>query len=205
MQGTSFMSCTLSLETFKKMPNPRLASRYAKSLIDLALERGELEKVFEDMQWLQQVIKGSRDLANLLRSPIIKGDKKEKIIESVIGTRVTNMTSLFIRLLIAKGRESNLPEITTSFISQYKVHKNIYPVRLTTATPINENLKNAIIDQIKRTSDMQNIELEAVVNEDLIGGFVLEIGDKLVDASIAYDLKQIARQFDNNDFVYKIR
>jgi F-type H+-transporting ATPase subunit delta len=85
------------------------------------------------------------------------------------------------------------------------VHKNIYPVRLTTATPINENLKNAIIDQIKKTSDMQNIELEAVVNEDLIGGFVLEAGDKLVDASIAYDLKQIARQFDNNDFVYKIR
>jgi F-type H+-transporting ATPase subunit delta len=52
---------------------------------------------------------------------------------------------------------------------------------------------------------MQNIELEAVVNEDLIGGFVLEAGDKLVDASIAYDLKQIARQFENNDFIYKIR
>ena len=52
---------------------------------------------------------------------------------------------------------------------------------------------------------MQNIELETVVNEDLIGGFVLEAGDKLVDASIAYDLKQIARQFENNDFIYKIR
>jgi len=108
-------------------------------------------------------------------------------------------------LLIAKGRENNLAEIITSFISQYKKHKNIYPVKLTTATPINENLKKAIIDQIKKTSDMQNIELEAVVNEDLIGGFVLEAGDKLVDASIAYDLKQIARQFENNDFIYKIR
>ena len=195
----------MSLETFKKMPNPRLASRYAKSLIDLALERGELEKIFEDMQWLQQVIKGSPDFANLLRSPIIKGDKKEKIVEAIIANRVTNITSLFIRLLIAKGRESSLPEMITSFISQYKEHKNIHPVKLTTATPINENLKKAIIDQIKKTSDMQNIELEAVVNENLIGGFVLEAGDKLVDASIAYDLKQIARQFENNDFIYKIR
>jgi F-type H+-transporting ATPase subunit delta len=52
---------------------------------------------------------------------------------------------------------------------------------------------------------MQNIELESTVNEDLIGGFVLQAGDKLIDASIAYDLKQIARQFENNDFIYKIR
>jgi F-type H+-transporting ATPase subunit delta len=187
------------------MPNPRLASRYAKSLVDLALEKGELEKIFADMQWLQQVIKGSRDFANLLRSPIVKADKKEKIVEAIIGSRVMNITSLFVNLLISKGRETYLPEIITSFISQYKEHKNIYPVKLTTAAPINESLKKTFIDQIKKTSDMQNIELETSVNEDLIGGFVLEAGDKLIDASIAYDLRQIARQFENNDFVYKIR
>jgi F-type H+-transporting ATPase subunit delta len=187
------------------MPNPRLASRYAKSLVDLALEKGELEKVFADMQWLQQVIRGSRDFANLLRSPIIKADKKEKIVEAIIGKQVANITSLFIRLLITKGRESNLPEIIVAFISQYKEHMHIHPVKLTTATPINENLKKVFIDQIKKTSTMQNIELETVVNEDLIGGFILEAGDKLIDASVAYDLRQIARQFENNDFVYKVR
>ena len=52
---------------------------------------------------------------------------------------------------------------------------------------------------------MQNIELETAVKEDIIGGFVLQAGDKLVDASIAYDLKEIARQFENNDFIYKVR
>ena len=187
------------------MPNPRLASRYAKSLMDLALEKGELERVFQDMQWLQQMIKGSRDFTNLLRSPVIKADKKDKIVDTILQGRVTNITSLFIRLLIAKGRESNLPEMITSFISQYKAHKNIYPIKLTTAAPISENLKEGIMDQIRKTSEMKNIELEAVVDENLIGGFVLEAGDKLIDASIAYDLKQIARQFENNDFVYKIR
>jgi F-type H+-transporting ATPase subunit delta len=187
------------------MPNPRLASRYAKSLIDLSLERGQLEVVFADMQWLQQVIKGNRDFASLLRSPIIKADKKEKIVDAITQNKVNEITSLFIRLLIAKGRESNLPEIITAFISQYKEHKNIHSVKLTTASPVDENLKNTIIDQIKKTSDMQNIEMETQVNEDLIGGFVLQAGDKLIDASVAYDLKQIARQFDNNDFIYKIR
>ena len=187
------------------MPNPRLASRYAKSLLDLAVERNEVETVFADMQWLEQVIKSSRDFANLLRSPIIKPEKKQKVVRAIVAGKVSEMTASFVALLIAKGRESNLPEIITAFVSQYKKYKNIYTVKLTTAAPVNDNLKNAIIDRIRKTSDMQNIELESAVNSDLIGGFVLEAGDKLIDASVAYDLRQIARQFENNDFVFKIR
>jgi len=187
------------------MPNPRLASRYAKSLIDLSIEKNQLEKIFADMLWLQQVIKTSRDFANLLKSPIVKPAKKQQVIEAIIKGNVSDMAALFVRLLIAKGRESNLPEIITAFINQYKEHKNIYTVKLATALPLSDDLKNAIINQIKKTSKMQNIELETVVNEDLIGGFVLEAGDKLIDASIAYELKQISREFENNDFIYKIR
>ncbi|HEY1872059.1 MAG TPA: ATP synthase F1 subunit delta [Chitinophagaceae bacterium] len=187
------------------MPNPRLASRYAKSVIDLSIEKGQLEKIYADMQWLHEVVKSSHEFANLLRSPIIKADKKKKIVDAVLGSRVSPITSTFIQLLILKGRESYLPEIITAFVNQYKAHKNIHTVTLTTASPIDENVKNAIIDQIRKTSDMQNIELKTEVNKDLIGGFVLEAGDKFIDASVAYDLKQIARQFENNDFVYKLR
>ena len=187
------------------MPNPRLATRYAKSLVGLSIEQGQLENVFADMQWLQKLIKDNRDFLNLLRSPIIKPDKKQKIMEAVLGGKINNITFSFIRLLIAKGRESNLPEIITSFINQYKAHKNIHTVKLTTATPLNDDLKNEIVAQIKKTTDMQNIELETKVNEDLIGGFVLQTGDQLIDASIAYDLKQIEKQFENNDFIYRIR
>jgi F-type H+-transporting ATPase subunit delta len=187
------------------MPNPRLASRYAKSLIDLAIERNQLEKIFADMQWLQQLVKRSRDFLNLLKSPVIKPGKKQQVVEAVTKSNLSEVTSLFIGLLIAKGRESNLPEIITSFIKQYKEYKNIYTVKLTTAAPLNDDLKNAIINQIRKTSQMENIELESKVNEDIIGGFVLQAGDKLIDASIAYYLKQVARQFENNDFIYRIR
>ena len=187
------------------MPNPRLASRYAKSLIDLAIEKDQLEKIFVDMQWLEQVLEKSRDFANLLKSPIVKPSKKQQVVAAIIKDGVSDVTALFVRLLIAKGRETNLPEIISAFIAQYKKYKNIYIVKLATAYPLSEDLKNAIIDQIRKTSVMQHIELETEVDQDLIGGFVLESGDKLIDASIAYDLKQIARQFENNDFVYKIR
>lgn len=187
------------------MPNPRLASRYAKSLIDLSQETGQLEKIYSDMLLLQGLTKSSKEFLNLLRSPIVKPDKKIKIVEAVTNGRVSTLTASFNKLLITKGRESALPEIITAFIQQYKELKNIHSVKLITAIPVSDDIKKAIIQQIKSTSNMENIELETSINQDLIGGFTLQAGDKLVDASVAAQLKEVARQFENNDFVYQIR
>jgi F-type H+-transporting ATPase subunit delta len=187
------------------MPNPRLASRYAKSLLDLARETGELETVFGDMSWLKSVTKTNRDFVNLLKSPVIASDKKISIIKAVAGTSLGKLSGAFITLLIKKGRESHLPEIANSFVDQYKRFKNIHIVKLTTATPLSSSTRETIIQQVKKSAGYENIELEEKVNADIIGGFVLQIGDKLVDASIAYDLKAIAKQFQNNDFIYKVR
>ena len=187
------------------MPNPRLASRYAKSLIDLAVEKGQLEKVFADMQWLSAVCKSNRDFVNLLRSPIINADTKKKILEKVTAGHISEITTAFNNLLVTKGRESNLPEIATAFIASYKEKKNIQTIKLTTAAPVTDSVKNAIIEQVKKSAGYQNVELEEKIDPELIGGFVLQVNDKLIDASVAYDLKAIARQFENNDFIYKIR
>lgn len=187
------------------MHNPRLATRYAKSLIDLAIEKGQLEQVFADMKWLQAVCKSNRDFVSLLRSPIVNSDTKKKILIAVTTGKISSITSAFNELLVNKGRESNLPEIANAFIDQYREHKNIHIVKLTTATPLSDSLRSAIVSQVKKTGGIENIELVEKVDEDIIGGFVLQIGDKLVDTSVAYDLKAIAKQFENNDFIYRIR
>jgi F-type H+-transporting ATPase subunit delta len=187
------------------MPNLRLASRYAKSLLDLAVEKGQLEEAYKDMLYLQELTNSSRELLNLLRSPIVSSDKKQSIIDAVTAGKINELTAAFTRLLINKGREGELPEIVTAFIKQYKDYKGIYIVKLTTAMPVSDEIKNSIVEQVKRTSEMQNIELETTVNPKIIGGFVLQAGDKLVDASISNNLKEISRQFENNDFIYKVR
>lgn len=187
------------------MPNPRLASRYAKSLIGLALEKGQLEQAYADMQWLRDVCKSSRDFVNLLKSPIINNESKKKIINAVTGGNISDLTKAFITLLITKNRESNLPEIISAFIDAYKEHKNIQTIKLTTAAPLTDEMRNAIVDQVKKSAHFDKVEVEEKINPALIGGFVLQVGDKLIDASIAYDLKAIAKQFENNDFIYKIR
>lgn len=187
------------------MLNPRLAVRYAKSLIDLSLERGELEAVHKDMQYLLAVTKANRDFVAVLRSPVISPDKKQAILEAVTNGHITPLTSSFNRLLIRKGRESNLPEIAHAFIEQYNRHEQIYSVTLTTASPVSDAVKQEIVNKVRSQSEMKNIELTTEVNEDLIGGFVLQIGDQLIDASIAYDINNLRKQFLNNDFIYKIR
>lgn len=187
------------------MPNPRLAARYAKALLDLSAEQGQLEYVFTDMQWLQAVTRQSRDLLNLLRSPITNSELKNKAITAVLQNNVNPLTQKFVSLLISKNREAFLPEVADSFIEQYKQHKNIHVATLTTAMPVSDTIKNNIIAKVKQESGYDNIELVEKINPDIIGGFVLELGDKMVDASIAYDLRTVAKQFKNNDFIYKVR
>lgn len=187
------------------MLNPRLATRYAKSLLDLAIERDELDTVYKDIQYLHAVSAINRQFVVVLKSPVITPDKKEQILEAVTRGNIGELTNSFIRLLLRKGREMNLPEITTAFIEQYKAHQQIYSIKLTTATPVSDAIKNEIVEKVRSQSHMKKIELTTVVDEDIIGGFVLQIGDTLVDASISYDLNAIKKQFLNNDFIYKIR
>jgi F-type H+-transporting ATPase subunit delta len=187
------------------MNNPRLAGRYAKSLIDLAIEQNKLQEVYGDMKFLSSVTDSTPDFVSILKSPVIPTHQKEKIIEAITTGRVSEVTALFIRLLMRKTRESNLPQIVKAFIEQYNTLKNIHPVKITTAVPISQELKDAIVAKIKADPELQNIELKEYVQDSLIGGFKLELGDLLVDASISHDLHDIKKQFLSNEYIHKLR
>ncbi|MGE5106689.1 MAG: ATP synthase F1 subunit delta, partial [Sphingobacteriales bacterium] len=165
------------------MQQPRLAGRYAKSLIDLAIEQNQLDKVHSDMLYLHAVCRQSKEFVALLKSPIIQSEKKRQIVEAVTTGKISNMTEGFNRLLVQKGRESVLPEIVTAFIEQYNEIKDIHKVKITTAVAVSDELKQQIIGKIKQETPLQNIELETAVNDELIGGFTLEFHNNLVDAS----------------------
>jgi F-type H+-transporting ATPase subunit delta len=187
------------------MPNPRLAHRYAKSLIDLAVEKGQLEAVYADMKYLQEVCKVSKEFVNLLKSPIIKADKKAQILEAVTAGKISAMTAGFNKLLTTKGRENDLPEIVDAVIEQYNEIKGIHKVKLTTAVEVSEEVKKAITTKINAEAGLGTLELETKTDESLIGGFVLEFNNNLVDASIARDLRDIKKQFSKNVYVADLK
>lgn len=187
------------------MPNPRLASRYAKSLIDLSIEQGQLEKVYKDILYLKSVFQNSKELINFLNNPVITSDQKLQVVKVLDSEKTGEITKSFNRLLIRKGRENYLPEIAEAFIEQYKELKGIYTATLTTAIPASDDVKNAIISRIKRDGHMKQVDLVCVVQENIIGGFILESNGKRIDASVAYDLTKIKNRFLTNEFIYRFR
>src|SRR5690606_36504866 len=124
------------------------AARYAKSLLDLAKEQDTVEVILYDMELIEGICRQSAEFRNMLASPIISGDKKQAIIEAVVGGKLHLTTQTFIKLLVTKTREANLAEIASAYITQYKVMKNIKTVKLTTATPVNDVVKQALIRKI---------------------------------------------------------
>lgn len=187
------------------MNNPRLAHRYAKSLIDISKEMGQLEAVFNDIGFMEKVVKSSKEFLVMLNSPVIPGDKKYKVIAAVMGDRISNITDAFIRLLCKKNRENNLPGIITAFKKQYHVLKGIHTATLTTAMPVSDALIGEFESMIKAASDVKHLQLQRKVDESLIGGFVLEMEGKLVDASISRDLNDVRKQFESNEYMHRLR
>jgi len=182
----------------------RIAGRYAKSIIDLAVERNELETVHEDIILLQTVIKQNRNFYLMLKSPIIKEDKKKKIIYSAFAGRLSDMMMKFLNIIISKKREGYIPEIIDAFIVQYNKINGITPVKLTTAVKLDESLRSRIIEIIKRKYNLDHIELNSIVDEDIIGGFILEFEGKLYDASIAHQFDELKQELFKNSYIKRI-
>ena len=179
----------------------RISARYAKSLLDLARDRNELEAVKADVDYLVEAMK-SRDLVLFFKSPIINSGKKLDVVKSLFANKLGKTTVAFIDIIIRKGREMYLPEICQDFINQYKVFNRISTVTVTTATPLNETSLNEIKEKLLASNiTMDKLDLISEVDPAIMGGFVIEVGDKLYDASISHRLEQFKKEFAANQYV----
>jgi F-type H+-transporting ATPase subunit delta len=182
----------------------RIASRYAKSLIELAVEQGKLERLREDVASFHEVIK-HRDFYLMLKSPVVQGSKKKEIIKQLFDGKYDELTMAFLNILVDKGREGYLPEIASEFDHQYRVYKHISTVTLTTATEVSDDLVSAIKKKLQEsTVTDETIEITHVVDPEIIGGYVLEFENRQYDASIAKSLEDAKKNFRDNLYISKI-
>jgi len=189
----------------QNMLNPRLASRYAKSLIDLGTERKELDVLYADCVFLQNAGKASREYAAMLKSPVIKSDKKLAVIKAIGQGKISTLMMTFVELLVKKNREYFLSEILIAFMESYDKIRGINHIVLRTAAPVSDVILAQIKQKLEKETTLTNIDLRTEVNPDLIGGFVLEFDNNLIDASIKKYLKDVKSQFKSNDYIFNIR
>jgi F-type H+-transporting ATPase subunit delta len=183
------------------MVDSRATSRYVKSLLSLAVERNGLEAVHADMLMFSKVVEENRPFELMLKNPIIKHEKKRDILEKVFAGRVHPLTMAIFDILTRKNREPLLPAIAKEFHTAYNIHKGIGKATITSAVPLDAELRSEFENIVKKLSTTDKVELIEKVDKDIIGGFVLNVGDRQVDASIKNKLKALKVEFSQNPYI----
>jgi F-type H+-transporting ATPase subunit delta len=174
------------------MKSTKAASRYAKALLELAIEKNRIDQVTSDISTLLQANNETKEFQLFLDSPVINAEKKNSIFK-VLFPKFDEITTLFIELITKNGREAMIPQIADSFEAQLKAHKGIVPVTLISANALDSKTKETIIAKVQSTIT-GILEVTEQIDASLIGGFVVKIGDNRIDASVANQLENLKQR-----------
>lgn len=174
------------------MKSTKVAARYAKALLELAIEQKKVDSVSGDMHFLLQTNNEAHDFELLIASPIVKADKKIEIFK-LIFEQFEEITMAFVELITKNGREALLPAIAAEFEAQVKTHKGIVPMTLVSATPLDQATKDAILGKVQGSVN-GTLEITEVIDESLIGGFMVKMGDTQIDASVSSQFKNLKQR-----------
>lgn len=175
------------------MSQYRITSRYAKALIDLGVEKDSLEEMHTDVKLIVDAFDESRELAVLCKNPILLPQKKLAILSSLLKDKVNAITFKFIEVIVRKNRSHLIPEVMDMFLVKYKSYRQISDAILYTASEAREETKSAVVDILTKATG-EKIELSTVVDEEMIGGFMIKYKDRLLDASVASKLNNLRKE-----------
>jgi F-type H+-transporting ATPase subunit delta len=181
------------------MNESKISVRYARALFQSALKKNILEKVNQDMIFISEVCK-LPETKEFLNSPVIVPSKKEKIFHNILGNNIEKLTLSFIDLVVRNGRESFIPAIARVFIHETLKYRGITESVLTTAVRVDDSVKKQITDLISKEFDTK-VQLEEVIDKEIIGGFILKIDDKYIDASIRNKLRKIRKELSGGSIL----
>ncbi len=170
------------------------ARRYAKALLEMAIEKKDLEDVKKDMLLIQGALRDSSELRAFLKSPIIQKQDKQAALQSIFKGKVSDLTLGFLDLLTEKSREKLLKPITDHFISQYNNHHGIIEVGVTSAAELDSKQLSTLKTELE-SSTGKTVNLNSVVKEEIIGGLMVRIEDTVIDGSVKFKLNQLKETF----------
>jgi F-type H+-transporting ATPase subunit delta len=173
-----------------------VAARYAKSLIDLAKEQNVLEAVYQDMVLFKDTADKNRGLMLALKSPVVRHEKKAGILKALFEARVNAVSYAIFKIITRKNREAILDEIAAEFIKAYNLNQGIQKATVVTTTPLTDELRKQFTD-IVTSATGRTVQLAEKVDPSLIGGYVLRIDDRQIDASLKSRLNELKLQLVN--------
>lgn len=172
----------------------KTARRYAKALLQSALEQDILDDVEKDIKFILNTVQSSRDLVLFLKSAIIKTDDKKAVLSKIFDEHISSETKSFLALLSKKNRENLLEDVCKGFIQLYNQHEGIIQVKVTTAY----DLSSSQIGDLRKalaTSTGKKVEMNLIVDREIIGGIIVLIDDTVIDGSVKHKIRKLKKQF----------
>ena len=163
----------------------------------VAVEAGRMDEFFEAAVSLADILRTNEDFSKLMNHPKIMKEDKVKIVEETFGTRVPKEFVGLMTLMVEKGRAHEMLSVFDYFVSLVKEEKKIGRADVTTAINISDVQKDQIEKKLLETTKYETFEIYYHVDESLIGGMVIRIGDRVVDSSIKTKLYELSRELKN--------
>lgn len=178
------------------MNESRISVRYSKALFESALEKNLLSRINEDMILIKEICK-LPDIKEFLASPIIIPSKKTEVLHKLLGNNLHELTLSLVDLIVKNGRERYLPAIARVFVHNTLIHDGITESVLTTSVKVDSKIKKQVSDMIADLFKTK-VVLKEVVDENIVGGFILRIGDNFIDASVRNKLRKIQKELKSS-------
>ena len=170
----------------------KVAEPYAEALLDLAKSNDSLKETTNDMNIVSQFLANSSDLKKFLGNPLITRDAKKNVVKDILSEQISGNTLKFLLLLVDRGRIEVLDSIAQKFLELSYKQESIEIAKITSSIQLSAEQQKEIASKLKTITGAKQIKLALKVDPQLIGGFTIEIGSKMIDTSIRGQLKQIS-------------
>ena len=175
----------------------RAAIRYAKAVLDQANHANISEVVFGDMKSIQATLAGSKELRVVLQSPVVKAeDKKQALLQ--IFEKNSDVTKALIQILTSNKRINLLGGVALAYVDLYNDSKGVKTATVITAVTLTPEIEAKVLSKLKEMTGSDNITINNTIDESIIGGFILRVGDLQYNASIANQLGNLKREFSES-------
>ncbi|SEG61773.1 F-type H+-transporting ATPase subunit delta [Halpernia humi] len=179
------------------MRTSKVAKRYAQGLLEFSTDSGSTTALFGEMKDVVNILKSSRELNSFLQTPVIDSKKKIAILGEIFKNFSVSAQN-FISLIIKQGREKQLQQIAQAFIDKVETLEGLQKVSLTSATQLSAANVDAILKSTNLVDAKQKFDLQTNINPNILGGYILRVGDQQVDASVRSKLSQLNKEFQLN-------
>ncbi len=177
------------------MNQSKITTRYAKALFKLAVEQDLLDRFKQDLDLVKSVI-DIKEFKDFLASPVISESVKSEVFKEVFAGKVHDLVSNFLQVVVENRRETLLDIIILDYFQLYKEHLGIAEAQIITAVELPEKLAAEVKKLLKQYTD-KKIQLDKKIDPEILGGFILRIDDKQLDASVAGRLRKIRKELLN--------